>query len=94
MNSSIKKREATIRLKRSPPRLKRATKSDRKLELKIKPEEVVKVKPELLERRVRENKEICDASKCKDKDGNWLKWIPERLTPEESKIHKNLIGLI
>ena len=40
--------------------------------------------------RKRENLEICEVNKCKDENGNWTKWVIERLDNEQKEAYEKI----
>jgi len=41
-----------------------------------------------------ENFEECDPSECKDSDGNWTKWVKERMTSEQEPVFQEVVNTL
>ena len=68
--------------------LKAARPHQKQQNLKSKPEQALPFK------RPIENTQEIDPQLCKDKDGNWTKWVIERLDSKELKLYEELVQKI
>jgi len=42
----------------------------------------------------RENLTPVDPKECKDKNGNWTKWVIERMNPEQKEMYERMKALL